>query len=63
MSEQAPGRLETADEIAAWLHVPTSWVREQARREAVPCVRLGRYVRFHRAAVAAALKIEGQPRR
>jgi excisionase family DNA binding protein len=62
IADVVPNRLETADEIAGWLHVPTSWVREQARRNAIPCVRLGRYIRFHRPAVADALNIEPQPR-
>jgi hypothetical protein len=37
--------------IAARLHVPDSWVRSRTRArtprsERIPCVRLGRYVRF-----------------
>ena len=39
-------RLLDAKEVAARLNVPTSWVREQARANAMPCLRLGRYVRF-----------------
>jgi excisionase family DNA binding protein len=41
-------RLLTAHEIAERLGVPESWVRESARSGAIPCVRLGRYVRFDR---------------
>ena len=41
-------RLLEAKEVAALLNVPTSWVREHARGGLLPCVRLGRYVRFHR---------------
>jgi excisionase family DNA binding protein len=59
MNDHAPDRLETAEEIAKWLNVPVSWVREQARRDALPVVRLGRYVRFERAAVAAKLGLQG----
>jgi len=38
-----------ASELAKRWHVPESWVREQTRNRAadpLPCVRLGRYVRF-----------------
>ena len=38
-----------AGELAKRWHVPESWVREQTRNRAadpLPCVRLGRYVRF-----------------
>jgi excisionase family DNA binding protein len=40
------GRLLDAREVAEWLGVPVSWVRESARSGAIPCVRLGRYLRF-----------------
>jgi excisionase family DNA binding protein len=39
-------RLLNAAAIAERLGVPESWVRESARSGAMPCVRLGRYVRF-----------------
>lgn len=39
-------RLLDAKEVAARLGVSESWVREAARTGALPCVRLGRYVRF-----------------
>jgi hypothetical protein len=38
-----------ATQLAERWHVPVSWVREQTRSRAadpLPCVRLGRYVRF-----------------
>jgi len=38
-----------SEELATRLAVPTSWVRDQVRGRAVdpiPCLRLGRYVRF-----------------
>jgi excisionase family DNA binding protein len=47
-------RLLTATEVAELLAVPESWVREQSRRpdgDAIPHLRLGRYVRFERDAV------------
>ena len=49
-------RLLIADEVAELLAVPVSWVRESTRSGAMPCVRLGRYVRFERGAVAAWLE-------
>jgi len=38
-----------AIELARRWHIPVSWIREQTRTRAadpLPCVRLGRYVRF-----------------
>ena len=39
-------RLLTAAELAERLAVPKTWILESARSGAMPCVRLGRYVRF-----------------
>lgn len=39
-------RLLDAAAIAERLGVPKTWVLESARSGAMPCVRLGRYVRF-----------------
>lgn len=49
-------RLLTAAEVGEILRVPASWVYEQARRGAIPAVRLGRYVRFDEAEVEAWLR-------
>jgi len=49
-------RLLDAREVAERLCVPISWVRESARSGAMPCVRLGRYVRFDLADVEAWLE-------
>lgn len=46
MTETAP--LLDADGAALILNVPASWVRAQARDDAIPHIRLGRYVRFDR---------------
>jgi excisionase family DNA binding protein len=46
-------RLVDAPVVAEHLSVPVSWVREQARAENIPHVRLGRYVRFDLEAVDA----------
>lgn len=40
--------LLDADQAAALLNVPPSWILAEARAERVPVVRLGRYVRFRR---------------
>jgi hypothetical protein len=46
----------TPEELAARLKVPDYWVYEKTRgrcRNPIPCLRLGRYVRFDWVAVAA----------
>lgn len=45
--------LLTAQEVAALLGVPTSWVYEQSRRGRIPTVNLGRYRRYRRDAIEA----------
>lgn len=45
--------LLTAEEVAERLAVPVSWVRSSTRDGAIPHVRLGRYVRYDWADVAA----------
>lgn len=49
-------RLLDAAAIAERLGVPKSWVLESARSGAMPCVRLGRYVRFDFADIEAWLE-------
>lgn len=49
-------RLLNAAAIAERLVVPKSWVLESARSGAMPCVRLGRYVRFDLADVESWLE-------
>ena len=56
-------RLLDATEVAERLGVPISWVRESARSGAMPCVRLGRYVRFDLADVEAWIQSCKQPGR
>jgi len=44
----------TPEDVAALLRVSESWVYEKARRrcrDPLPCFRIGRYIRFSRAAV------------
>jgi len=45
-------RLLTAAEVADWLAVPVSWVRESTRSGAMPHVELGRYRRYREDEVA-----------
>jgi len=50
--------LLTVEDVARWLKVPPSWVYERTRqrgRHRLPCVRLGKYVRFEARAVRAFL--------
>jgi hypothetical protein len=46
----APGLIDSAELATRW-RVPVSWIRNRTRSrtptlERIPCVRLGRYVRF-----------------
>jgi excisionase family DNA binding protein len=56
-------RLLTADEVAEWLAVPVSWVRESTRSKAMPHVELGRYKRYRAEAVAKWLEECSRPGR
>jgi excisionase family DNA binding protein len=49
-------RLLTSRELGEWLGVPASWIAREAREGRMPCVRLGKYVRFEREAVELWLK-------
>ena len=51
MADRTP--LLNAQQAARLLGVPPTWVLAQARRDAIPHVRLGRYVRFDAAALEA----------
>ena len=55
--------LLTAEEVAALLRVTPAWVYAQTRRRRIPHVRLGRYVRYRRDALAEWMQgLEDQPR-
>lgn len=43
--------LLTADEVAAFMRVTRAWVYAETRRNALPHLRLGRYVRYRRSAI------------
>ena len=46
-------RLLDAVEVSKLLNVPTRWVREASRDGRLPCVRLGRYIRYDRRDVSS----------
>jgi hypothetical protein len=59
-SRLEPGDILTPKQLAERLQVPTSWVFEQTRERAkirnknpLPCIRLGKYLRFSWIAVCA----------
>jgi excisionase family DNA binding protein len=43
------GPLLRPEQVAALLSVKTSWVYDAVRTEKLPCVRVGRHIRFTRA--------------
>jgi excisionase family DNA binding protein len=45
--------LLTAQDVAALLGVPASWVYAQTRAGRIPTVKLGRYYRYRREAIQA----------
>ena len=45
--------LLTAQDVAAMLGVPASWVYAQSRTGHIPTVKLGRYYRYRRDAITA----------
>ena len=52
--------LLDAKAMAERLQVPESWLRESARRGRVPCVYVGRYMRFDPECVRRALDAKGE---
>ena len=56
-------RLLDAKEVAEWLNVPVSWVRESTRAGAMPCLELGRYKRYRESDVAKWLEERSRPGR
>lgn len=45
--------LLTADEVAELMRVTRGWVYAETRRNAMPHLRLGRYVRYRRSTIEA----------
>lgn len=55
--------LLTADEVADLMRVTRAWVYAQTRRDALPHLRLGRYVRYRRSAIETWMRqVERGPR-
>jgi excisionase family DNA binding protein len=46
ISPECPTRLFTIKEAAEALRIPSSWLYERTRRNAIPYRRIGKYVRF-----------------
>jgi excisionase family DNA binding protein len=44
-------KLLTADEVADLMRVTRAWVYAETRRNTIPHLRLGRYVRYRRSAI------------
>jgi len=40
-------KMLTPKELAELLQVQVSWIYEQTRKRTIPCVKLGKYYRFH----------------
>lgn len=58
----ADDKLLTADDVADLMRVTRAWVYAETRRNAIPHLRLGRYVRYRRAAIEAWMaQIERRP--
>ncbi len=57
----AEGPLLRPDEAAHLLSVKTSWVYEAVRTGRVPCVRVGRHIRFTRAMLEEWLAQQATP--
>ena len=49
-------KLLTAGEVADLIRVTRAWVYAETRRNAIPHLRLGRYVRYRRSAIEAWMK-------
>ncbi len=55
----SPARLMDVRELARVLNVPVSWLYERTRLGTIPCIRIGRYVRFDPEAVLSFFKTQG----
>ena len=55
MDVRQHGQLLKVEQLAAALNVPVSWVYKKAEQDALPCIRVGRYLRFDLAQVLSSL--------
>jgi len=58
-SETSQPRLVDVRDLAKILNVPVSWLYDRTRLGTIPCVRLGRYVRFDPDEVIAFFRRQG----
>ena len=56
----AADELLTLDEAATLLKVPKSWIYERTRKGAIPHLKLGKYLRFPRAALLQWVGAQGR---
>jgi len=49
--------LLDADQLAALLRVPATWIEQSAREGRIPCLQFGRWRRFRRSEVEAAVRL------
>jgi excisionase family DNA binding protein len=55
--------LLDAEELAAALHVPVTWVEQAARELRIPSMEFGRWRRFKRSEVEAHVRVEREGKR
>lgn len=55
--ERKQGPLLKVDELAAVLNVPVSWVYKKVEQGTLPCIRVGRYLRFDLDHVLASFEV------
>lgn len=46
--------------LAAQLGLPQTWIEDRTRRDELPCIRAGRWIRYNRRAVEQALSVNGK---
>lgn len=51
----------TVNEVAQLLQVPKSWVYDRTRDGRIPCLKVGKYVRFDRVQIDAWLREQQAP--
>lgn len=54
--ERQQDRLMKVEQLAEVLNVPISWVYKKAEQGGIPCIRVGRYLRFDLAKVLVSLE-------
>ena len=50
-TEDTDDKLLTAADVADLMRVTSAWIYAQTRQDAIPHLRLGRYVRYRRSAI------------